>query len=104
MITADSSDPPRPFTLPEVPHVSVRTCPVSGQVANPSCPWPVNYYYREDAAPARVCEIHGNHNVAVSSVEAAQAEDPEYATTNPYVSRLREAFGEPDPKVGQPSP
>jgi penicillin-binding protein 1A len=104
MISVESSDPPRPFPVPDAPYVSVRTCPVSGQVANPSCPWPVNYYYREDAAPARVCEIHGVEKVALRSAEAAQVEDPEYTTTNPYVSRLREAFGEPDPKVNQPSP
>lgn len=104
MQAVPSSGPPLAFPKPEIPYVTVRTCPVSGLVANPYCPWPVNYNYREDEAPARICDIHGQGEVAYRSPEQAVSGDPEYTTTNPYVSRLREAFGEPDPKVNQPSP
>ncbi len=40
-------------------------------------PWPVNYHYREDEAPARICDIHGQGEVALRSPEQAVSEDPE---------------------------
>ena len=104
MAAVPPAESPKSFSDPDVPYVAVHTCSVSGQVANPWCPAPVVYHYREDEAPAQVCTIHPSSEVAFQEGDEAFPDNTRSSFANPYVSRLREAFGESNPRVNRESP
>ncbi len=91
-----SGKEPGRFPEPPEPHIIVRTCTVTGDVANPYCPSPQNYAYRESDAPKKVCTVHPKQELAF---EAGGAEPPEALPAAEPASasslRLRAAFGEP---------
>ncbi|MCZ6471931.1 MAG: transglycosylase domain-containing protein [SAR324 cluster bacterium] len=92
------------FPLPEAPYVTVRTCPVSGQVANPWCPSPIVYNYREREAPTQVCTIHFARDLAFQKGDESQSGRQLYTAPSPFARRLNQAF-EAAPEEGvQASP
>lgn len=83
-----------PFPEPPGRYVTVRTCSVTGDVANPSCPNPINYQYRESAAPAKVCTVHPKYTVAFQAGgEVPPARELPEPPPSPSSIRLRAAFG-----------
>ena len=92
------------FPLPDSPHVAVRTCQVSGDVANQWCPSPTMHYYREHEAPAKVCTIHPIQEMAYQEGDEANPDDPGISVPNPYARRLNRAFGGGPPAAAGTSP
>jgi penicillin-binding protein 1A len=93
---------PREFPAPEGEYVTVRTCTVTGDVANPWCPNPVAYHYLETAAPDRVCTIHPHQEIAFRpGEEGSHGEDVSSQSPSAYARRLRNAFEESRNPLGE---
>ena len=75
------------FQVPEVEAVAVRTCTVTGLLATDSCPSPRIYYYKENEAPIRVCDVHPRSGVFTDT----QSSDPSLKFTR----ELNDAFSVP---------
>ncbi|MEE8396576.1 MAG: transglycosylase domain-containing protein [bacterium] len=86
------------FAEPPGSYVVVRTCSVTGEVANPWCPAPHLYAYREEEAPLRVCTLHPweirrNGDLEAGNMSARQ-----------FGEQLEAAFGAPAAAGGVPRP
>ncbi len=76
---------------------------MTGDVANPYCPSPQTYAYRESDAPKKVCTVHPKQEMAfqaggLESPEGLPAAEPPSASS----LRLRAAFEEAVEPSGEP--